>query len=208
MSLISANEVHEGMTVQVDGKVCKVVSAVPHGTGKTGRMMHIQLKTIPDGNFIEKKLGPADKVDNVSLEHRSMEYQYKDEDFFYFYDETSFEQMPISKEVVGEAGPFLKENTRITIEFLNDSPVNIIFPRIVEMVVRSCAPARKGEGDSTFKEATLENDQVILVPQFIKEGDIVRVDVPKNKYMDRVQKDDKKKSEQSQKKPGVPDLEE
>jgi len=73
--------------------------------------------------------------------------------------------------------------------------VNIIFPKIVEMAVRACAPVRKSEGDATFKEATLENDLMILVPQFIKEGDIVRVDIVKKQYMDRVQKDEKGKGQ-------------
>ena len=195
MALLFATEVHDGMTVVVDGKVCKVISAVPHGTGKTGRTMHLQLKTIPEGATLEKRLAPTDKVDNTTLERRSMEYQYKDEDFYYFYDETTYEQVPIAKSVVAEAAPFLKENSKIAIEFLNDVAVNIVFPKIVEMVVRACPPVRKSEGDATFKEATLENDQVILVPQFIKEGDIVRVDVVKNKYMDRVRKEDKEKPE-------------
>ena len=189
MALLFATEVHDGMTVVVDGKVCKVISAVPHGTGKTGRMMHLQLKTIPEGATLEKRFAPTDKVDNTTLERRSMEYQYKDEDFYYFYDETTYEQVPIAKSVVAEAAPFLKENSKIAIEFLNDVAVNIVFPKIVEMFVRACPPVRKSEGDATFKEATLENDQVILVPQFIKEGDIVRVDVVKNKYMDRVRKE-------------------
>ena len=194
MALLFANEVHEGMTVQVDGKVCKVISAVPHGTGKTGRMMHLQLKSIPEGATIEKRFATTDKVDNVSLERRSMEYQYKDQDFWYFYDETTYEQVPISKDVIAEAAPFLKENTKITIEFLNDKPVNIVFPKIAELIVQSCAPARKGEGDATFKEATLENGLMVLVPQFIKECDIVRVDVVKKQYMDRVRKEDKEQN--------------
>ncbi len=205
MALLAATEIHEGMTVVVDGKVCKVISAVPHGTGKTGRMMHLQLKSIPEGATIEKRLSTTDKVDNTTLERRSMEYQYKDDDFFYFYDETSYEQVPISKNVVAEAAPFLKENTKITIEFLNEAPVNIVFPKIVEMAVRACAPARKSEGDATFKEATLENDQMILVPHFIKEGDIVRVDVVKKQYLDRVRKEEKGKPE-TQKKSTIPDV--
>ena len=202
MSLLFATEVHEGMTVQVDGKVCKVISAVPHGTGKTGRMIHMRLKTIPEGGFIDKRLATTDKVDNVSLDRRSMEYQYKDDDLYDFYDETSYEQVPIAKDVVAEAAPFLKENTKITIEFLNEVAVNIVFPKIVELSVRSCAPAKKGEGDATFKEATMENDQTILVPQFIKEGDLIRVDATKNKYMDRVHKEEKDHGQKA-KKPGA-----
>ncbi len=197
MSLLFATEVHEGMTVQVDGKVCKVISAVPHGTGKTGRMIHVRLKTIPEGSFIDKRLATTDKVDNTTLERRSMEYQYKDADFYYFYDETSFEQVPIANDVVAEAAPFLKEGAKITVEFLNEMPVNIIFPKIVEMAVRACPPVRKSEGDATFKEATLENDLILLVPQFIKEGDIVRVDIVKKQYMDRVQKDEKGKGQKT-----------
>ncbi len=208
MALLSANEIHEGMTVVIDGKAGKVISAVPHGTGKTGRMMHLQIKTIPEGATVEKKFAMTDKVENTPLERRSMEYQYKDDDFYYFYDETSYEQVPIAKDVVAEAAPFLKENSKIAVEFLNDTAVNIVFPKIVEMTVRACPPVRKSEGDATFKEATLENDQVILVPQFIKEGDIVRVDVVKKQYLDRVRKDDKEKPDKQQKKPGVPVSEE
>ena len=196
MGLLFATEIHEGMTVVLDGKACKVISAVPHGTGKTGRMIHLQLKTIPEGSTVEKKLATTDKLENTPLEKRTMEYQYKDEDFYYFYDETTYDQVPIAKDVVAEAAPFLKENGKIAIEFLNGMAVNVIFPKIVEMTIRACPPPKKGEGDATFKEATLENDQVILVPQFIKEGDIVRVDVVKNKYMDRVRKEDKEKPEQ------------
>jgi len=91
---------------------------------------------------------------------------------------------------VGNAGLYLKENASIQVEFYNGLPINIVFPKHVELKVASASPGIHDGTDTTFKEVVLENNQRILGPQFLKEGDIVRVDVESGKYIERIKKED------------------
>ncbi len=188
--LLSPNEIHENMTITVDNKVCKVISCEMHGTGQTGRIFVIKAKTIPDGNHIEKRLRAEEKVAETKLDRAEMEYSYSDADFFYFYNPATFDQVPVAKELVGDNAPFLKEGAKIQVEYLGEKPVNIVFPQSVELTVANCVPPSHEEA-STMKEAELENGITVLVPQFIKQGDVVRIDVEKRKFLER-KKEEKK----------------
>src|SRR3989338_8725659 len=178
--------VHEGMLLLIENKIYKVISAEMKGSAQAHKIMHLGLKSIPEGNYIEKKYNPGEKVEQIAPDRFDMEYLYKDDNGYYFMNNQSYEQFIVPKGIVGNIGPYLKENSVIQVEFYNGQPINIIFPKCVELKVTS-APAGIHDGtDTTFKEVVLENSQAILGPQFLKEGDIVKVDVETGKYMERI----------------------
>lgn len=191
--LLSPSEIHENMTIQVDSKLCKVISCEMHGTGQTGRIFILKAKSVTDGHTIEKRLRAEEKVTEIKLDKTDMEFSYSDPDFFYFYDPASFETTPVAKELVGDLAPFLKEGTKIQMEYFEGKPVNIIFPQTVELKVARCAEPTRSEQDSTMKEAELENGITVLVPQFIKQDDILKIDVAKRKFIERKKEDKDKK---------------
>jgi elongation factor P len=186
--MISADEVREGTILRIDGKLFKAIGVDFGGTAKFGRVVHIKLQNLSEGTFTEKTYPGSEMVDDVHLDKYDMEYLYSDGDNFYFMNTQTYEQFPVSKEIVGPFAPYLRENTIIQVEFYEGRPVNIVFPKIMELKVISAPPAIHTLDSDTPKQVTLENNMEVLVPQFIKEGDIVRIETASGKYMDRVKK--------------------
>ena len=181
-----ATEVRVGHIIRIDGKASKVISQEVRGTGKFGKTVHLKVKSLEDGNLHEKSVRAEDKVEDIEARRVKMQYLYKDGAQFVFMNLESYEQFAIPAAVVGKQEAFLKENTEIDVLFAGDQALTIDFPKVVELkVARTAAPA-KGVRDATYKEAELENGLKILVPQFIKEGESVRVNAEDLSYLDRV----------------------
>ncbi|MCM8790167.1 MAG: elongation factor P [Candidatus Omnitrophica bacterium] len=186
--MIQGTDVHEGMLLLIDGKVYKVISAALRGSAQAHKIMHLGLRSIPDGHFIEKTYNPGEKVEQILPDRYQMQYLYTDGKDYYFMNTESFEQFAVPAQIVGNIGLYLKENATIQVEFYKGNPINIVFPKTVELKVVSCPPGLHEGTDTTFKEAVLENGIKTLVPQFIKEGDTVKLDVESGKYLDRIKK--------------------
>lgn len=185
--MIPATEIHEGILLLLEGRLFKVVSSEFGGAAKVGRIVHLKLKSIPEGNLYERSFKGDEKVEPAHLNTFQMEYIYNDGENYYFMNKQTYEQIPISKKIVGPVALFLKENSDISIEFFKGQPVNVVFPKIVHLKVLSSPPGIH-EVDSTYKTAVLENGLEVLVPQFIKEGDIVEIEVETRRYLDRLGK--------------------
>lgn len=190
--MIFGTDAHEGMLLLIDDKIYKVISAESRGSAQAHKIMHLGLKSIPEGGYIEKKYNPGEKVEQITPDRFDMEYLYNDDSGYYFMNNQTFEQFMVQKAIVGNIGLYLKENSIIQVEFYNGQPINIIFPKHVELKVISSPPGIHDGTDTTFKEVVLENNQRILGPQFLKEGDIIRVDVESGRYMERLKKEDGK----------------
>lgn len=190
--MIDGANIHEGMILLIDGKIYKVISSELRGSAKVQKIMHAELKSIPEGNFAEKKYNAGDKIEQVIPDRFDMEYMYKDETNYYFMNTQTYEQFAVPNTIVGNIGLYLKENTKIQAEFYGGRPINIIFPKFVELKVTSAPPGIHDGTDSTYKEVVLENEQKILGPQFLKQGDIVRINVETGEYMERMKKEDAK----------------
>jgi elongation factor P len=190
--MIDGITIHDGMILSIEGKIYKVISSELRGAAKAQKIMHAGLKSIPEGHYVEKKINPGEKVEQIIPERFDMEYMYKDTANYYFMNTQTYEQFPVPKGIVGNIDLYLKENTAIKVEFYNGQPINIVFPKWVELKIISSPPGIHDGTDTTYKEVVLENNQKVLGPQFLKEGDIVRVDVETGKYLERVRKDGEK----------------
>lgn len=188
-----AVDVRERNTLKIDGKICQVIERSITGTGKVGKTVHFKLKSVEDGNMLERRFRAEEKVDRVETEQHPMEYLYRDGDNFVFMDQETFEQFSLSSSIVGHAAPFMRENTKIDVLFYENKPLHVDFPKTVEMHVTNAPPPASGGQDSTWKEVEIENGLKLLAPQFIKEGDKIRIDVEQRKYVERIQ-DEKEKA--------------
>ena len=184
--MIDATGIHAGNVIRVDGKVSKVLSSEIRGTGKFGRTVHVRLKSLEDGNLMEKSLRAEEKIEDVGVHEAKMQYLYRDGDKFIFMNNETYEQFPIPAESVGRQDIFLKENAEIGVLFAGEQALAINFPKIVELKVTAAPQGLKGGTETTYKEVELENGLKILAPQFIKEGETVRVDVEGLSYLERV----------------------
>lgn len=179
-----AVDVRDRNMIRIDGKICQVVERSITGTGKSGKTVHFKLKSVEDGSVLERRFRAEEKVDRVETEEHPMEYLYRSGDQFVFMDQETFEQFTLPATIVGSVSDFMKENTKINVLFHQNKPLHVDFPKMIDMRVRNAPPPTQ---DSTWKEVEIENGVKLLAPQFIKEGDMVRIDVHQRKYVERIQ---------------------
>ena len=146
------------------------------------RMRNIRTLALSDNKFRAEE-----DVERATLDEREMQYLYNDGDLFYFMDTSTFEQIHISQEALGESKNYLIPDSVIRVEFYDVEPVGIELPPTVDLVVKETVPGIKGATASAqIKPATLETGLVINVPSFVNEGDKVRVNTETGEYQSRV----------------------
>lgn len=187
--MIIASELRVNMGIKLDGELYKVIAVeAKTGTAQMSGVVHAKLKKLSTGTLTDRRFHPEEKIEDVELEQRPMEFLYSTGDEFYFMDPETYEQISLPKTAIGHLEKFLQPGMKLPIQFYEEKPVSIIFPSsAVVKVVSTGAPIR-GETDSTYKSAVLENGMEIMVPLFIKVGDLVKVDVETGRYIERVTK--------------------
>lgn len=187
--MIKAEEAREGRVIMVDGRLYKVIAIEFGGAAKAGRIVHLKVENIETHAITRLTFHGNDPIEDITLDKYPMEYIYNDGLNYYFMNKETYEQFSLPMASFSHIAPYLKENTEIMVEFYDGRPVNIAFPKTIELKVKSTSSGiKEGSSGVPFKEAILENDMKILVPQFIKEDDIIIVDTSSGKYIDRVKK--------------------
>jgi elongation factor P len=186
--MVIASEVKAGDALSIDGKTWRVLEAVRHaGSGQMHGFVELKLHDVRFNHFADRRFKQGERLEEVVLEKKQMEYLYADPDACWFMDPVSFEQIPVPRSAMGAALPFLKEGTMVPVELYAGEPMSVQIPKVVELTVTSTGPGVRGSQDNTtLKPATLENGVDVLVPQFVETGDRVRVDTERAKYLDRV----------------------
>jgi len=179
------------MVLRQEGAIFSVVEFLHVKPGKGGAFVRTKLKNVRTGAVVDKTYRAGEKIDEIRLERRPMDYIYNDGSSYYFMDSTTFEQKPVQEEHLKDMLPFLKEGTRVTILYADEEVVGIELPTFCDLVVRETDPGVKGDTASGgSKPATLETAAVISVPLFVNQGDLVRVDTRTGEYVERVAKGD------------------
>uniref|UniRef100_A0A7C4TJ34 Elongation factor P n=1 Tax=candidate division WOR-3 bacterium TaxID=2052148 RepID=A0A7C4TJ34_UNCW3 len=185
--MVLASELRAGMTIKFNNELYKVISSeVKMGTAKFGSMVHTKLKNLKTHALTEQRFHPDDKIEDVMVEGVMMEFIYQDGSNYCFMHPETFEQVLIEEKKFGNFVKFLTPGLRLKIEFYEGLPIDVIIPKTVDIKVASTGEGLKGEFDAAYKSAILENGMEIAVPQFIKPGDILRIDVETKKYLERV----------------------
>ncbi len=184
--MIPASNLKSGMVVRLDGHLCQILATEHHmGGGKMGSLEHVRIRNLMSGAVGEKRFRPDERVDMVEVDRQKLDYLYQDGDQYVFMNPRTFDQVPIPGEQIGSKSKFLSESLEVTGLFLDDKPIAILFPEHVDLKVMTAPPAHHEQDTSTYKKVMLENRMEILTPQFIKQGDTVRVDTETGKYLGR-----------------------
>jgi elongation factor P len=187
--MVTAQQLRPGMAIRFEGVNYKVMSCEYHpGQGKMGGVAHTRLKNLATGTFREHSFRAELKLDTLPVEKQSLEFIYSDAGQCYFMNPETFEQIGVDEAAVGAASRFLQPGMQLPVEFIEGQPVSVAFPDIVEMRIAETAPPAHGQQDNTWKSARLDNGVTILVPQFIKNGDMIRIDIESMKYIDRAKR--------------------
>ena len=191
--MIVASQLRPGMILKMGGDIFKVFESTYHvGQGKMPGSVHARGRHIISGALKEFRFRPEERLEDTQLQRQDMEFLFVDADSVTFMNPDTYEQVSIPQEAIGAATKFLQPEMKIPVEFYEGQPVSIILPPIVEARVSVTAQPVHQQQDNTYKSATLENGLEIMVPQFIKPGETVRVEVATGKYVDRVRVDTKK----------------
>jgi len=184
--MVTASQLRAGMAIRYDGQLYKVLIADYHpGQGKMGGVTHARLKNLSTGTLWEHSFRSDLKLDDLPVEKQPMDFLYADSEQCYFMNPETYEQVGIPTSVIGEQARFLQPGMRVAVEFVEGQPMSVAFPDIMEVRVANTAPPVHQQTDSVWKTARLENGAEIMVPQFIKVGDCIRLDVANLKYIDR-----------------------
>jgi elongation factor P len=138
------------------------------------------------------KLRPQERLEDLQLERRMMEFLFADADLYIFMNPETFEQVEISRAILGRGAQLLKSGMQLPVEFFAGQPISAVFPDIVESRVVNTSPPVHAQHDSAWKEAGLENGMHIRVALFIGLGELVRVDLRSGRYMERVRTERKR----------------
>ena len=184
--MVSANNFRQGMVILLDGQLYSVVGFTRVKPGKGGAYVRTKIKRLSDGNVLERTFRSEEKVEDVRLDHKSMQFLYKDGNLLYFMDNETYEQQPLSAEQLGDVVNFLAEGSSINVEFHEGKPVGIELPPAVELEVVKTDPGVKGDtATGGSKPARLSTGYVVQVPLFIQEGEVIRVDTRTGEYLER-----------------------
>ena len=185
--MITAGDFRNGMTFEEDGNVMQVVEFQHVKPGKGAAFVRTKLKNVITGGVVEKTFRPTEKVEEAHIEKKNMEYSYNDGDLYYFMDQETFDMLPISKDQIGDALKFVKENMQVKILSFKGNIFAIEPPNIVELAITETEPGFAGNtATGATKPATLETGAIIQVPLFVNDTDIIRIDTRTGEYMERV----------------------
>ncbi len=184
--MMTASEFRKGVTMEWDGGVWIVVDFQHVKPGKGAAFVRTKIKNIMTGAVVERSFNPTDKMPRAVVETKEMQYVYADGDLYYFMDLDTYEQVPLNKESVADAIPFVKESTNVTVRFFKGSAFSVTAPNFVELEVTDTEPGFKGDtASNTYKPATVETGYTLQVPLFINIGDRIRIDTRVGEYMER-----------------------
>jgi elongation factor P len=186
MASLQATRMKKGMLIKIGQDLFRVLELQHVTPGNLRGFVRVKFRNIRTGALADQKLRSEDFVERATLDEREMQYLYRDGDAFHFMDTTSYEQLHIDAEALGDNVNYLIPDALIKVEFYGSEPVGIELPPTVDLVVEDTAPGIKGATASNqIKPARLETGLVVNVPPFVNNGDKVRVSTESGEYLSR-----------------------
>jgi elongation factor P len=185
--MIDVNELRKGVTFTMDGELYKVMEYQHYKPGRGKAIIRTKLRNLRSGSTTDKTFTSGDRVQDIRLDHRIVQYLYRDGDFYYFMDVETFEQFPLPDAILEDAKPYLLENMEVELTSFEGESLDVELPITVDLKVIEAPPGFAGDTASgATKEVTLETGLKIQTPLFIDEGDVLRIDTRDGRYVTRV----------------------
>ena len=185
--MITVTELRKGVTVELDGELYRVLEYDHYKPGRGSAVIRTKLRNLRSGATINRNFTSGERVQDVRLDHHTVQYLFSDGDLYHFMDTETYEQPALTREVLGDVVPFLKEGITLELETYEGEPIGIELPITIDLEVTDAPPGYAGDtATGASKEVTLETGMKLQVPLFIKTGDVVRVDTRTGEYLTRV----------------------
>lgn len=185
--MIDVNELRKGVTFELDSQLYKVLDYHHNKPGRGAATIRIKARNLRTGATIEKTFGSGERVQDVRLEYHNVQFLYSDGNLYHFMDMQTFEQPAIQKDIIGEAAVFLKEGVEVKLTLFENEPLDVELPTNVDLLVVKSENAVRGDtATGVTKKVVLETGAEVNTPNFVEEGDVIRVDTRTGEYVTRV----------------------
>ncbi len=185
--MVSAGDFRNGLTIELDGNVYQIIEFQHVKPGKGAAFVRTKLKNIKNGGVVEKTFRPTEKCPQAHIERSDMQYLYSDGDLYHFMDTTSYEQIALNEDAIGDSLKFVKENEMVKMCAHNGEVFAIEPPLNVELEITETEPGFKGDtATGATKPAVVETGATVLVPLFVEQGDKIKIDTRTGEYLSRV----------------------
>ena len=184
--MISATQMRPGMVIKFNNELYSVFSVNHRTPGNLRGFVQAKMRSLRTTSMTEHRFSSEDKVERAQLDEQEMEYLYDDGEYFYFMNTETFEQMHLTKDLLGDATQYLIPQLHVKVEFYEGKPISVELPATVDMLVVETEPGMKGATVSNVtKPAKMETGLVVAVPSFITEGEKIRVNTAEGTYQER-----------------------
>ena len=185
--MIDVNDLRKGVTFELDSNLYKVLDYHHHKPGRGNATIRIKAVDLKNGTTLEKTFQSGDRVQEARLDFHNVQYLYTDGEFYHFMDLETYEQPVISSDILGDSAGYLKEGLEVKLTIYQDKPLDVELPLSVELkVVKADIAVRGDTATGVTKKVTTETGLQVTVPQFVNEGDTIRVDTRSGSYVTRV----------------------
>lgn len=183
---INGNQIRPGMILEFKGNLWRVSKISHTQPGKGGAYTQAEMKDIVNGTKLNERFRSSETVERAVLEQRPMQYLYNDGEGFVFMDNTSYEQVTLHEEVIGEQHVWLSENMEVQVEFYQENPISVQIPMQVTLEIVEAEASVKGQTQSSsYKPCKVSNGETIMIPQFIGAGERIVINTEDGSYVER-----------------------
>ena len=184
---INATEIRVGMLLEYKKDLWQVLKTQHVKPGKGGAFAQVEMKSVAKNTKMNERFRSSETVEKAFLEQKSFNYLYEDENYYFFMEIKTFDQVEVKKDIIGEKGKLLTENLKVMVSFYNESPISIELPNQVKCKILTTDVALKGQTvSSSYKPAVLENGIKIQVPPFIDVYDEIILDSRTFEYVKKL----------------------
>ena len=184
--MLSATQLRPGMVIKFEKELYSVFSMVHRTPGNLRGFVQVRMRSLRTGSMNDHRFSSEDKVERAVLDQQEMEYLYDDGESYYFMNIETYEQMHLTKDLLGDAVNYLIPNLKVSVEFYEGKPMSVDLPPSVIMTVVETEPGLKSATVSNVgKPARMETGLMVQVPAFISEGEKIRVNTSEGTYLER-----------------------
>lgn len=185
--MISAGDFRNGITIEYEGNVYQIMEFQHVKPGKGAAFVRTKLKNIINGGVVEKTFRPTEKCPQARIDRKDMQYLYADGDLYNFMDTETYDQVALNSDTVGDALKFVKENEMVKVCSYNGNVFAIEPPLFVELEITDTEPGFKGDtATGATKPAIVETGAKVMVPLFVSQGEVIKIDTRTGEYLSRV----------------------
>ena len=185
--MISAGDFRNGITIELEGNIYQIIEFQHVKPGKGAAFVRTKLKNIKSGGVVEKTFRPTENCPTARIDRKDYTYLYADGDLYNFMDAETYEQIALSKDDIGDALKFVKENEMVKMCSHNGSVFAVEPPLFVELQITETEPGFKGDtATGATKPAIVETGATVYVPLFVEQGDVIKIDTRTGEYLSRV----------------------